>query len=154
MAATSSQMLPLGTPAPSFSLADASGTLHSLDGAPGSRAYLVMFICNHCPFVIHVADELARIGNDFQAKNLFARIAKPNSLITASICRKRTADGATPFRRQRQWKQSTTVSSSFLQLLHNTACFDHHCVIVSVKRADPIHAFKRNDHCRLGFGWD
>jgi peroxiredoxin len=70
MAATSSQMLPLGTPAPSFSLADASGTLHSLDDAPGSRAYLVMFICNHCPFVIHVADELARIGNDFQAKNV------------------------------------------------------------------------------------
>lgn len=63
-------MLPLGTPAPAFSLPDSNGTLHSLDDAPTSQAYLVMFICNHCPFVIHVADELARIGNDFQAKNV------------------------------------------------------------------------------------
>ena len=70
MAATPSQMLPLGTAAPSFSLPDTSGTLHSLDDAPGSRAYLVMFICNHCPFVIHVADELARMANDYQAKNV------------------------------------------------------------------------------------
>lgn len=70
MAEKSSQMLPLGTPAPSFSLPDPSGALHSLDDASGSQAYLVMFICNHCPFVIHVADELARIGKDFQAKNV------------------------------------------------------------------------------------
>jgi len=92
MAETPSQMLPLGTPAPSFSLADASGTLHSLDGAPGSRAYLVMFICNHCPFVIHVADELARIGNDFQAKNVavFA--------INSNDAKSYPADGPEPMR--------------------------------------------------------
>ena len=70
MTATPSQMLPLGTPAPAFSLPDTSGTVHSLDDASGSQAYLVMFICNHCPFVMHVADELARIGNDYQAKNV------------------------------------------------------------------------------------
>jgi peroxiredoxin len=70
MAAKSSQMLALGTPAPAFSLPDTSGALHSLDDAPGSQAYLVMFICNHCPFVIHVADELARIGKDCQAKDV------------------------------------------------------------------------------------
>jgi peroxiredoxin len=63
-------MLPLGTHAPEFSLPDTGGALHSLDDAPGSRAYLVMFICNHCPFVIHVADELARMGKDYQAKNV------------------------------------------------------------------------------------
>jgi peroxiredoxin len=63
-------MLPLGTSAPAFSLPDTSGALHSLDDAPGSQATLVMFICNHCPFVIHVADELAQIGKDCQAKNV------------------------------------------------------------------------------------
>jgi len=70
MSAKSSQMLPLGTPAQAFSLPDTSGALHSLDDGPGSKAYLVMFICNHCPFVIHVADELARIGNDYQSKDV------------------------------------------------------------------------------------
>jgi len=70
MAEKSSQMLPLGTPAQAFSLPDTSGALHSLDDAPGSKAYLVMFICNHCPFVIHVADELARIAKDYQSKDV------------------------------------------------------------------------------------
>ncbi|MCJ7593056.1 MAG: redoxin domain-containing protein, partial [Woeseiaceae bacterium] len=70
MAKTPSQMLPLGTSAPAFSLVDADGALHSLDDAAGSRACLVMFICNHCPFVIHVADELARLGRDCQAQNV------------------------------------------------------------------------------------
>jgi peroxiredoxin len=63
MAAVESQMLPLGTVAPEFSLPDPSGDLHGLaDEAP---AHLVMFICNHCPFVVHVREELARIGRDF-----------------------------------------------------------------------------------------
>ncbi|RZV37249.1 MAG: thioredoxin family protein [Chromatiales bacterium] len=70
MAMTPSQMLPLGTLAPPFSLPDASGTLHSLDDAAGSDACLVMFICNHCPFVKHVADELARLGKDCDARNV------------------------------------------------------------------------------------
>lgn len=70
MAQTPSQMLPLGTSAPAFSLPDANGAMHSLDDAAGSRAYLVMFICNHCPFVMHVANELARLGKDCQAKNV------------------------------------------------------------------------------------
>lgn len=63
MAAVESQMLPLGTIAPGFSLPDPDGKMHSLDD--GARAYLVMFICNHCPFVIHVREELARIGKDY-----------------------------------------------------------------------------------------
>lgn len=70
MAQTPSQMLPLGTSAPAFSLPDAYGEMHSLDDAAGSAAYLVMFICNHCPFVIHVADELARLGQDCRSKNV------------------------------------------------------------------------------------
>lgn len=63
MAVTESQMLPLGTHAPAFSLPDPDGTLHSLRvDAPAS---LVMFICNHCPFVKHIRTELARIGSDY-----------------------------------------------------------------------------------------
>lgn len=70
MAQTPSQMLDLGTIAPGFSLPDAAGDVHSLDSAAGSRGYLVMFICNHCPFVKHVADELARLGRDCQQRGV------------------------------------------------------------------------------------
>lgn len=63
MAAVESQMLPLGTLAPVFTLPDPDGAIHALrDGAP---ATLVMFISNHCPFVKHVRAELARIGADY-----------------------------------------------------------------------------------------
>lgn len=61
-------MLPLGTEAPAFSLPDPDGKNHSL--APSADAYLVMFICNHCPFVIHVREQLARIGNDYAARGV------------------------------------------------------------------------------------
>ena len=63
MAAVESQMLELGTLAPSFTLPDPDGEMHSLSA--GAPAYLVMFICNHCPYVKHVREELARIGNDY-----------------------------------------------------------------------------------------
>lgn len=63
MAATESEMLELGTTAPEFSLPDPDGVLHSL--GDGKLAYLVMFICNHCPFVIHVREELAHLGRDY-----------------------------------------------------------------------------------------
>ena len=70
MAETLSQTLSLGIRAPAFSLPDPDDVIHSLDDAAGSRAYLVMFICNHCPFVKHVADELARLGDEYQTKNV------------------------------------------------------------------------------------
>ena len=63
MAAVESQMLELGTIAPIFSLPDPAGKYHSL--ADGANAYLVMFICNHCPFVVHVREEIARIGSEY-----------------------------------------------------------------------------------------
>lgn len=63
MAAVESQMLELGTIAPPFTLPDYDGKLHSL--ADDAGAYLVMFICNHCPFVKHVREELARIGSKY-----------------------------------------------------------------------------------------
>lgn len=68
MAATESEMLELGTKAPEFSLPDPSGVMHSL--SDGKRAYLVMFICNHCPFVVHVRHALAAIGRDYLPRNV------------------------------------------------------------------------------------
>ena len=70
MAAVESQMLELGTSAPAFSLPDPDGKLHSLpdDGKP----LLVMFICNHCPFVIHVRDALAALATDYPGVNIVA----------------------------------------------------------------------------------
>ncbi|HEX2167732.1 MAG TPA: thioredoxin family protein [Longimicrobiales bacterium] len=65
MARTESTMLELGTTAPPFSLPDVDGTTVSLDDFADAPALLVMFICNHCPFVKHVRDELARIGRDY-----------------------------------------------------------------------------------------
>ena len=70
MAETESQMLALGTEAPRFTLPDPDGRQYSLDGSENCDAYLVMFICNHCPFVKHVAAELARIGNDYGSRNV------------------------------------------------------------------------------------
>ena len=68
MVKTASTMLPLGAAAPDFSLVNVDGQTVSLADLDGSPALLVMFICNHCPFVVHVAEELARLGRDYQAK--------------------------------------------------------------------------------------
>lgn len=66
MALTPSTMLPLGTQAPDFQLPDVvSGKRISLDTFAGKQALLVMFICQHCPFVKHVQSELAQIGKDY-----------------------------------------------------------------------------------------
>ena len=55
MAPTPSTMMPIGTRAPDFELLDVvSGELSSLQNIRGERATLVMFICNHCPYVIHI----------------------------------------------------------------------------------------------------
>ncbi len=71
MALTESTMLPLGTPAPTFSLPDVvSGETISLETFEGRKALLVMFICRHCPYVVHVQEELARLGRDYAEKPL------------------------------------------------------------------------------------
>lgn len=68
MVATNSQMLELGTIMPEFSLPDPDGMEHG--PGTGAAAYLVMFICNHCPFVKHVRKELARLGRDYLRRNV------------------------------------------------------------------------------------
>ncbi len=63
-------MLPLGTKAPDFSLVSVDGKTYSLADFESAPALLVIFMCNHCPYVIHVADELARLANYYQQKNV------------------------------------------------------------------------------------
>jgi peroxiredoxin len=70
MAATASTMLPLGTAAPDFHLPDATGHLVSRDDFAGSSALLVMFLCNHCPYVKHVAEEVVRLAREYQARGV------------------------------------------------------------------------------------
>jgi len=68
MSETPSTMLELGSLAPDFLLPDTNGKTVSRDVAAGEKGLLVIFMCNHCPFVIHVREELARLGKDYIAK--------------------------------------------------------------------------------------
>jgi peroxiredoxin len=69
--AIASTMLPLGTTAPDFSLPDVvSGKVCSLESFADKDGLLVMFICRHCPYVVHVEQELAKLGRDFQQSRL------------------------------------------------------------------------------------
>lgn len=70
MVRTPSTMLPLGTPAPDFALPDVDGRTVSLADFEGAPGLLVVFMCNHCPFVIHLAEALAAFGKEYQAKGL------------------------------------------------------------------------------------
>ena len=70
MARTPSTMVPLGTPAPGFDLPDAHGVHHNLGDSNGARVLVVMFLCNHCPFVKHIGRELGLITQRLAAKGV------------------------------------------------------------------------------------
>jgi peroxiredoxin len=70
MAVTPSTMLDLGTPAPLFSLPDTEGETVCIDDFWESQALLVMFICNHCPFVRHLRQEIAAVAREYQARGV------------------------------------------------------------------------------------
>jgi len=71
MALKHSTMLPLGTRIPNFRLADVvSGRMVSPEDFAIKQCVLVMFICKHCPYVVHVKEELARLGKDYQSKQV------------------------------------------------------------------------------------
>lgn len=71
MARTPSNMLPLGTKAPEFALTDTiSFTVKTLQELKGDNATVIMFICNHCPFVLHVNPKLVALANEYQAKGI------------------------------------------------------------------------------------
>lgn len=71
MALTESTMLPLGTVAPDFNLPDVvSGDTFHFNEHETHSAYLIMFICNHCPYVIHINEALVKLTNDYLEKNV------------------------------------------------------------------------------------
>jgi len=80
MAEKESAMLALGTIAPEFSLPDADGTIHAL--ADQAAAFLIMFICNHCPYVKHVRAELARLGSDYLPRDVAVYAINSNDAST------------------------------------------------------------------------
>jgi len=70
MARTESTMLPLGTAAPDFSLPTPDGTVHGLADAADAKGVLVVFMCNHCPYVVHIKEGLADFARDYREKGL------------------------------------------------------------------------------------
>ena len=82
MALTPSNMLPLGTLAPDFSLVDTKDDdIKSLNSLKGDSGTLVMFICNHCPFVIHVNEQLVKLANDYQSKGISTIAISSNDVV-------------------------------------------------------------------------
>jgi peroxiredoxin len=70
MALTPSTMLSLGTTAPDFQLPDTNGKIVALADFKGASALLVIFMCNHCPYVIHIRAGLAQLARDCEAKHV------------------------------------------------------------------------------------
>ncbi len=70
MVRTASTMLALGTKAPSFKLKNIDGQFVSLSDFQGKQGLVVIFMCNHCPYVKHVAPELARISKDYMPQGI------------------------------------------------------------------------------------
>jgi thiol-disulfide isomerase/thioredoxin len=82
MAETRSTMLPLGTPLPPFTLKDAvTGKTVSSSDLRGEKGTLVMFVCNHCPFVQHVLPELGRLGKDYAGRGVAFVAINSNDLV-------------------------------------------------------------------------
>ena len=70
MALTPSTMLPLGTTAPDFKLPDTNGKIVSLADFKDKAALVVIFMCNHCPYVVHIRPGLAQLARDYAAKSV------------------------------------------------------------------------------------
>ncbi len=80
MVAVQSNMMPLGTKAPSFTLPDTiSGNKISLDDIKSDKATVVMFICNHCPYVLLLKEAIVAMAKEFQSKGVeFVAISSNN----------------------------------------------------------------------------
>ncbi len=70
MVRTASTMLPLGTQAPDFTLTNTDGLSVSLSDFRDKKALVIIFMCNHCPYVKHVAPELTRVSNEYMPKGV------------------------------------------------------------------------------------
>ncbi|MEL7226822.1 MAG: thioredoxin family protein [Cyanobacteria bacterium P01_D01_bin.36] len=83
MVRTKSTMLPLGTTAPSFNLEDVTaGTTVTLTNFTDKKGLLVMFICQHCPFVKHIENELGKIGQDYVPQGMGVVAISANNIKT------------------------------------------------------------------------
>lgn len=82
MALTSSQMAELGTPAPDFDLPDATGRRVALDDYAEAPALLVVFWCNHCPFVRHIRRAFAEFAREYVARGLAIVAINSNDIRT------------------------------------------------------------------------
>lgn len=82
MARTPSNMIPLGTIAPEFYLKDTnSNNTFSFEDLRGSKGTLVIFMCNHCPFVLHVIKEIVMIANDYRVQGLGIVAISSNDIV-------------------------------------------------------------------------
>ncbi len=82
MAATPSTMMPLGTVAPDFRLLNVvTGKMVTLEELKSDKATLVMFICNHCPYVKHVQEELIKLAKDYQPKGIAVIAINSNDVV-------------------------------------------------------------------------
>ena len=82
MVRTNSTMLPLGTIAPDFELPNIDGSMVNLAEFANDNALLVMFICNHCPYVKHIADAISSLGSEYQAKGVAVVAISSNDVST------------------------------------------------------------------------
>ncbi|TQV84966.1 thioredoxin family protein [Aliikangiella coralliicola] len=81
MSLTPSNMMPLGSIAPDFNLLNVvNGKLEKLEQLRGKQGTLIMFICNHCPFVIHIEKALASLGEDYANSGLSIIAISSNSV--------------------------------------------------------------------------
>lgn len=81
MALTPSSMMPLGTQAPHFELIDVvSGQAINISNLLGEKGLLVMFICPHCPYVIHIQGVMTRLANEFQFQGIGAVAISSNDV--------------------------------------------------------------------------
>ena len=70
MVKTASTMMPLGTVAPDFTLSDTEGRSRSLAECRGRRGTVIVFMCTHCPYVKHIAPELAAVARDYESQGI------------------------------------------------------------------------------------
>jgi peroxiredoxin len=80
--AETSTMMALGTAAPGFDLPDPAGNRHRLDDFEGAPGVLVMFICNHCPYVKHVNDRLAKLTGEWVDRGLAVVAISSNDIVS------------------------------------------------------------------------
>lgn len=82
MAAVETLQIPLGYKAPDFQLPDVvTGEICNLQQLKGDKGTLVMFICNHCPYVIHVRDELIKLANDYLPRGIKCIAISSNDVV-------------------------------------------------------------------------